>query len=119
MRRWGEWWRCGDAGILGGGKARAQEWREAHPVETEALRREAEERAVTTAQKKDDVPTQEKQARGSAEVSEGEEPREQRTDTWSEGKEEDRGADKIGRHEGKQGVAKGTGESKTEGGAQK
>jgi hypothetical protein len=43
----------------------------------------------------------------------------QRTDTGSEGKEEDRGAETIGRHEGKQGAAKGTREAKTEGGAQK
>jgi hypothetical protein len=71
------------------------------------------------AQKKHDLPTQQKQARGEAEVSEGEESREQRTDTGSEGKEEDMGADTIGRREGKQGVAKGTGEAKTEEGAQK
>jgi hypothetical protein len=71
------------------------------------------------AQKKHDVPTQERQARGTAEVSEEEEPREQRTDTGSEGQEEDRGAETIGRHEGQQGAAKGTREAKTEGGAHK
>jgi hypothetical protein len=106
-------------GELWARKARAQKWREAHLVETEALRREAEERDVMMAQKKHDVPIQERQARGAVEVSEGEESREQRTDTGSEGKEKDRGAETIERHEGKHGAAKGTREAKTEGGAQK
>jgi hypothetical protein len=39
-------------GELWARKARAQKWREAHPVEAEALRREAEERDVMMAQKK-------------------------------------------------------------------
>jgi hypothetical protein len=52
-------------------------------------------------------------------VSEGEESREQCTDTGSEGKEENKGAETVGRHEGKQGAAKGMREAKTEGGAQK
>jgi hypothetical protein len=106
-------------GELWARKARAQKWREAHPVEAEALRRDAEEGDVMMAQKKHDVPTQERQARGAADVSEGEKSREQRTNTGSEGKEEDRGAETIWRHEGKQGAAKGTREAKTEGGAQK